>query len=297
MNVNKLLQMFVRYLQIEKNYSQYTIASYVNDLEQFFTFIRQESISSIDTVTYTDVRLYLTTLHQAQLSRRSVARKISSLRSLYRFMMREGYCVENPFALASLPKKEISIPQFLYDEELQKLFHVSDITPTGQRDQALLEMLYATGMRVSECCKLQLGDVDMNVGTVLLNGKGNKQRYVPFGSFAQDALHTYLNDGRQQLQKGKNESQHVFLNARGMPLTERGIRYILNRMIQSASSSVHISPHTLRHTFATHMLNEGADLRTVQELLGHEHLSTTQIYTHVSKDRLRSVYMSHHPRA
>jgi integrase/recombinase XerC len=299
MIVNKLLQLFVEYLQIERNYSKYTIASYINDLEHFVIFMNQEGISSLEDVTYADVRLYLTTLHQARLSRRSVARKISSLRSLYRFLMREGYCTENPFALASLPKREVSIPQFLYDEELQKLFDVSDTTtPAGQRDQALLEMLYATGMRVSECCKLQLEDVDLIVGTVLVNGKGNKQRYVPFGSYAQDALHTYLEDGRKRLlHKGKKESQSVFLNARGMPLTERGVRYILNQMIQSASASIHISPHMLRHTFATHMLNEGADLRTVQEMLGHSHLSTTQIYTHVSKERLRSVYMSHHPRA
>ncbi|WP_410983897.1 tyrosine recombinase XerC [Bacillus cereus] len=299
MNVKKLLQLFVGYLQIERNYSKYTIASYQNDLEHFVQFMEREGISSFLDVTYVDVRLYLTTLHDEKLARKSVARKVSSLRSLYRFLMREGYREDNPFVLASLPKKEWSIPKFLYVEELEKLFEVSDAeTPLGQRNQALLELMYATGIRVSECVSLQLADIDFSVGTILVTGKGKKQRYVPFGSYAQDALITYIENGRKQLAKKTEEhSQMVFLNAKGTPLTDRGVRYILNELIKKASLTMKISPHMLRHTFATHMLDEGADLRTVQELLGHENLSTTQIYTHVSKERLRSVYMKHHPRA
>jgi integrase/recombinase XerC len=232
------------------------------------------------------------------LSRKSVARKISSLRSLYRFFMREGYCKDNPFSFASLPKKEWSIPKFLYEEELAKLFEVSDLsTPLGQRNQALLELLYATGIRVSECCGLTLEDLDFHMETILVTGKGNKQRYVPLGSYAQNILRIYIQDGRNKLLKKKEPSSALFLNAKGGSLTDRGVRYILNDMIEKASLTMHMSPHMLRHTFATHMLNEGADLRTVQELLGHAHLSTTQIYTHVSKERLRSVYMQHHPRA
>lgn len=243
--------------------------------------------------------MYLTTLHDEKLARKSVARKVSSLRSLYRFLMREGYRKDNPFALASLPKKELSIPKFLYAEELEELFEVSDTkTPLGQRNQALLELMYATGIRVSECVNLQLTDIDFAVGTILVMGKGKKQRYIPFGSYAQDALITYIENGRKQLAKKTEEQSHmVFLNAKGTPLTSRGVRYVLNELIKKASLTMRISPHMLRHTFATHMLDEGADLRTVQELLGHENLSTTQIYTHVSKERLRSVYMKHHPRA
>lgn len=299
MNVKKLLQLFVGYLQIERNYSKYTIASYQNDLEHFVQFMEREGISSFLDVTYADVRLYLTTLHDEKLARKSVARKVSSLRSLYRFLMREGYQKDNPFALASLPKKELSIPKFLYAEELEELFEVSDTdTPLGQRNQALLELMYATGIRVSECVNLQLTDIDFAVGTILVMGKGKKQRYIPFGSYAQDALITYIENGRKQLaKKAEEHSQMVFLNAKGTPLTSRGVRFVLNELIKKASLTMRISPHMLRHTFATHMLDEGADLRTVQELLGHENLSTTQIYTHVSKERLRSVYMKHHPRA
>ncbi|SFI23163.1 MULTISPECIES: tyrosine recombinase XerC [unclassified Bacillus (in: firmicutes)] len=298
-DVNKMLQLFVGYLQIERNYSKYTIASYQNDLEHFVQFMRREGILTFEDVTYVDVRLYLTTLHNEKLARKSVARKISSLRSLYRFLMREGYREDNPFALAALPKKEWSIPKFLYDEELEKLFEVSDTSkPLGQRDQALLELMYATGIRVSEFVKLQLTDIDFSTGTILVMGKGKKQRYVPFGSYAQDALVTYIENGRKQLEKKSQEhSQTVFLNAKGTPLTDRGVRYVLNELIKKTSLTMHISPHMLRHTFATHMLNEGADLRAIQELLGHENLSATQIYTHVSKERLRSVYMMHHPRA
>ncbi|MGR3774740.1 tyrosine recombinase XerC [Bacillus paramycoides] len=299
MNVKKLLQLFVGYLQIERNYSKYTIASYQNDLEHFVQFMEREGISSFLDVTYADVRLYLTTLHDEKLARKSVARKVSSLRSLYRFLMREGYQKDNPFALASLPKKELSIPKFLYAEELEELFEVSDTeTPLGQRNQALLELMYATGIRVSECVNLQLTDIDFAVGTILVMGKGKKQRYIPFGSYAQDALITYIGNGRKQLaQKTEEQSHRVFLNAKGKPLTDQGVRYVLNELIKKASLTMRINPHMLRHTFATHMLDEGADLRTVQELLGHENLSTTQIYTHVSKERLRSVYMKHHPRA
>ncbi|VXB18675.1 site-specific tyrosine recombinase for chromosome partitioning [Bacillus mycoides] len=298
-NVKKLLQLFVGYLQIERNYSKYTITSYQNDLEHFVQFMEREGISSFLDVTYADVRLYLTTLHDQKLARKSVARKVSSLRSLYRFLMREGYQKDNPFALASLPKKELSIPKFLYAEELEELFEVSDTgAPLGQRNQALLELMYATGIRVSECVNLQLTDIDFAVGTILVMGKGKKQRYIPFGSYAQDALITYIENGRKQLaQKTEEQSHMVFLNAKGKPLTDQGVRYVLNELIKKASLTMRISPHMLRHTFATHMLDEGADLRTVQELLGHENLSTTQIYTHVSKERLRSVYMKHHPRA
>lgn len=298
-DVNKMLQLFVGYLQIERNYSKYTIASYQNDVEHFTQFMKREGILTFEDVTYTDVRLYLTTLHNEKLARKSVARKISSLRSLYRFLMREGYREDNPFALAALPKKDWSIPKFLYAEELEKLFEVSDTSkPLGQRDQALLELMYATGIRVSEFVNIQLTDIDFSTGTILVTGKGKKQRYVPFGSYAQDALLTYIENGRKKLEKKSHEhSQMLFLNAKGTPLTDRGVRYILNELIKRTSLTMQISPHTLRHTFATHMLNEGADLRAIQELLGHENLSATQIYTHVSKERLRSVYMMHHPRA
>ncbi|HET7657777.1 MAG TPA: tyrosine-type recombinase/integrase, partial [Bacillales bacterium] len=178
-------------------------------------------------------------------------------------------------------------------------FSVFDVsTPLGQRNQAILELLYAAGIRVSECCGLTMKDIDFFMETVLVKGKGRKERYVPVGSCALEAMQCYIQDGRQSLlEKTDQQTETVFLNYRGGPLSTRSIRNILNDLVQKAAVNIHISPHVLRHTFATHLLNEGADLRAVQELLGHAHLSTTQIYTHVTKERLREVYMQHHPRA
>ncbi|MBS2770998.1 tyrosine recombinase XerC [Anoxybacillus rupiensis] len=298
-NLKISLQLFVEYLQIEKNYSQYTIACYTRDIEQFFEFMHEQALERLDEVTYSDVRLYLTKLHAEQLLSRSISRKISSLRSFYKFLMREKKVTENPFALASLPKKEQKIPRFLYEQELEALFHVNDLnTAIGQRNQALIELLYATGIRISECCHIHLSDIDFSLATILIYGKGNKQRYVPFGSFAKQALERYVQKGRNELlAKSKTANHSLFLNFRGSPLTPRGVRYILNEVVEKAALTQKVSPHVFRHTFATHLLNEGADMRTVQELLGHAHLSSTQIYTHVTKDRLRHVYLHTHPRA
>lgn len=298
-NFSKACEAFIEYLQIEKNASPYTVKYYQNDLETFFGFLNEEGISDLLEVDSQVVRLYLTVLYDRNLSRRTVSRQISSLRSFYKFMERKEKFALNPFLHLTLPKASKLIPGFLYMEEIEKLFEVSDMTdPIGQRNQALLETFYATGIRVSECQGLKLGDIDFSIGTILVRGKGKKERYIPFGRFAEIALETYINEGRKQLlEKAKMNTDHVFLNARGTPLTTRGMRLVLNKMVEKAALTVKVHPHKLRHTFATHMLNEGADLRTVQELLGHENLSSTQIYTHVTKDRLRNIYMNSHPRA
>jgi integrase/recombinase XerC len=300
-NVKIPLISFLEYLQIEKNYSKYTIVYYQKDIEDFFDFMKEEAITSISGVTHTEARLYLTVLHKKKYARRSVARKTSSLRSFFKYLLREGQITLNPFSVVSLPKQEKRLPQFLYSEELEKLFSVSKRdTPLGQRNQVLLELLYATGIRISECCAIQLQDIDFNLGTILITGKGNKQRYVPYGSFAQDAMEFFIENGRRELiSKAKQPSttKHLFLNFRGEPITSRGVRVVLNDLVKQASSNLHISPHVLRHTFATHMLNEGADLRVVQELLGHASLSSTQLYTHVTKEHLQKTYNQFHPRA
>ncbi|MFC4557106.1 tyrosine recombinase XerC [Virgibacillus kekensis] len=295
----ELSEAFTEYLRLEKNASPYTVKYYKDDLETFFVFLNKEHIDRLEKVDFQIVRLFLTTLYNQKLSRRSVSRKISSLRTFYRFLERTGKVDGNPFIHLTLPKAAKPIPGFLYMEELEKLFEVNDLSdPVGQRNQAIIETLYATGVRVSECQGLLLEDIDFTIGTMLIRGKGRKERYIPFGRFAEDSLQTYINDGREKLlAKGKTSTNSVFLNARGNPLTARGFRLVLNKIVEKAALTVHVHPHKLRHTFATHMLNEGADLRTVQELLGHENLSSTQVYTHVTKDRLRSVYMNSHPRA
>jgi len=292
-------QAFVTYLQIEKNASPYTIKFYKADIESFFAFLSREGIRDLNEVDAQTVRIYLTELYKNDLSRRSVSRRISSLRSFYKYLEREEEGTSNPFIHIHLPKQEQPVPGFLYQAELEKLFEVNDLsTPIGQRNQALLEVLYGTGIRVSECQGLRIEDIDFSVGTVFVKGKGRKERYVPFGRFAEIALETYLEDGRKKLVEQSNtETNQVFLNARGNPLTTRGIRHIFDKIVEDAALTINLHPHKLRHTFATHLLNEGADLRTVQELLGHENLSSTQIYTHVTKSHLREVYMKTHPRA
>lgn len=288
---------FIEYLQIEKNYSQYTIDFYRKDIEDFILFMTAQGIEAFTDVVYSDARLYVTELYNQQYARSSAARKISCLRSFFKFLLREEKVKENPFALVIQRKEGIRLPKFFYVEEMELLFEaVSQPTSIGKRNVALLELLYATGIRVSECANIQLKDVDFDFATLLVKGKGRKERYVPFGSFASDALQIYINEVRQQL-LGTNQHSYLFLNSRGGPLTPRGIRYILNKIIAEASLTGKIHPHMLRHSFATHLLNNGADMRTVQELLGHAHLSSTQVYTHVTKEHLRKTYMNFHPRA
>lgn len=290
---------FMDYLKIEKNASPYTIKFYNADIQAFFMFLKTESVLKLKDVDYLIVRVFLTQLYDRNLSRRSVSRILSCLRSFYSYLEREGLVKLNPFLHVNLPKQATLIPSFFYEEELVELFKANDLkTPIGQRNQAILEVLYGTGIRVSECVNLKINSIDFSIGTVLVLGKGRKERYVPFGEYAKIALEKYINEGREELlNKSSDSNDFVFLNARGNPITTRGIRYVLNKIVEEASSTVSIHPHKLRHTFATHLLNEGADLRTVQELLGHENLSSTQMYTHVTKDRLRQVYMNSHPRA
>ncbi|MEK3855125.1 tyrosine recombinase XerC [Cytobacillus sp. FSL H8-0458] len=297
-NVNVSLKLFIEYLQIEKNYSQYTIEHYQHDISEFFMFMSEQAISDLTKVEYQDVRIYLTDLFEKKMSRKSVARKISSLRSFFKFLLREEIVAENPFALVSIPKAQKKLPEFFYEEEMKQLFDACESsTPLGQRNKALLELLYATGIRVSECSQIRLKDLDMQLSTVLVRGKGSKERYVPFGSFAQDAIDTYINHGRKELLANGKVQENLFLNARGGPLTARGIRTILDRIIEKSSLTGTIHPHMLRHTFATHLMANGADMRTVQELLGHAFLSSTQVYTHVTNEYLKKTYMAHHPRA
>lgn len=290
---------FITYLEVEKNASDYTITFYRRDLQLFFEFLAVEGVTDLKEIDSPIVRLFLTTLYKRKLSRTSVSRTLSCLRTFYKYLEKDNRVEINPFVNIPLPKQNKPIPTFFYEEELSVLFTVNDLsTAIGQRDQALLELLYATGMRVSECQGLKVSNLEFSLGVVKVLGKGRKERFIPFGKYAADSITTYIKDGRKKLLgKSKIETKQLFLNARGNPLTVRGIGHILNKIVERASITSHIYPHKLRHTFATHLLNEGADLRTVQELLGHENLTSTQIYTHVTKDRLRDVYMNTHPRA
>lgn len=278
-----------------------TIESYSKDLEQFKVFLESmgRGISSLDTAC---IRGFLSFLHDKGYSRSTISRKHSAIRSFLKFLTREGKLPKNPAKGMPGIKLERKIPEFLYENEIKSLLAVPDIrTVLGLRDRALLETLYGTGLRVSELVSLDIEDVDYSVGYVQVVGKGGKERFVPLGSVAISVLGKYLEESRPHLAKrNKNtgiESGPLFLNNRGKRLTARGVRVILDRMIDEVKVSKRVSPHTIRHSFATHLMENGADLRAVQEMLGHASVSTTQIYTHVTKKRLKEVYDRFFPRS
>lgn len=297
MNKHEMLKSYMAYIQIEKNYSEHTVHHYEKDLEDFFLFMEQEGIEELQEVEYLHARNYVTKLYETKLSRTTISRKISSIRSFFRYGSREFDLSEAAFRSLYHPKKEERLPQFFYEEEMEVLFKsVQGDDKLSKRNTALLELLYATGMRVSECVSIRMQDLDRTMHIVKVMGKGRKERYIPYGGFAHDALEHYIEEVRPKLMKHQTH-QSLFVNNRGEPVTDRGIRHILSECMKKASANSAIYPHMIRHTFATHLLNNGADMRTVQELLGHSHLSSTQVYTHVTKEHLRKTYLNSHPRA
>lgn len=289
------IESFLNDLQL-KNQSSYTITAYQNDLESFAQFLEKESIS-IQEADYKVIRNYLAYLYSRNYAKRTIARHISCLKSFYKYLKNEQIITKNPMKLISNPKLDQTLPKFLYTNELELLLTIPNTTtPLGMRDAVLLELLYATGVRVSELVSIQIQDINFYDKKIKVMGKGSKERYVLYGSRLQLLLEDYLSKARNIIQKDK-KNDYLFLNHLGNPLTTAGVRNILNQIMKKGALQFSISPHVLRHTFATHMLNEGADLKSVQELLGHENLSTTQIYTHVSNEHLRQVYLHAHPRA
>jgi len=288
---------FLGYLQIEKNASLHTVNNYLRDIHDFEKFRSSLGQISYEQVDYLHVRSYLAFLNKKEYTRKTISRKLSSLRTFFRFLARENYIKTNPFQMVSTPKVEKKLPHFMYPEEMEELLRLPDLSnPLGIRDKAIIESLYASGMRVSELVYLDITSIDLVNGNALVFGKGAKERYVPLGSYAIKALNDYLDKARSQLLHHRLNNA-LFLNRYGTRLSDRSVRRMLEKYVHDLSSVKKVSPHTLRHTFATHLLNSGADLRVVQELLGHVNISTTQIYTHVTKERLQSIYKNSHPRA
>ena len=298
-NNQKLIELFLNYLISERDYSILTKKAYQEDIEQFSAFLNQTGESAFDAVSIQDVRIYLGELNEKKLSRNSVSRKISSLRAFYQFLLRNDLVTDNPFSYVHLKKKNLRLPRFFYEKEMDILFQtIKGDSPLDFRNEAVLEVLYGTGIRVSECAGIQLQDIDFELNVLLVHGKGNKERYVPFGHYAAVAMQQYMENGRKPLmQKHHKEHKTLFVNHHGDGITSTGIEYVLNQVIKKSSLTSDIHPHMLRHTFATHLLNNGADMRTVQELLGHSSLSSTQIYAHVTKESLQKNYRQFHPRA
>lgn len=301
MNAGKINypERFLTYLEVEKNCSTHTIENYHKDLEAFVAFMSERSGRQFlwEQVGPLDVRAYLAYLNNKQYARRTIARKISGLRSFYKYLVRENIVEYSPLARIHSPKLEKKLPTFLDEVEVTELLELPDDKPLGLRDQAVLEMLYATGCRVSELVGLTLERVDLGNRYVLLLGKGNKERIVPIGHSCCMALTKYFPVRSLLMQKYQQQHEYIFVNNRGGILTDRSVRRILDKYINQLAIHKNVSPHTIRHSFATHLLDHGADLRCVQELLGHANLSTTQIYTHVTTERITTVYKKNHPRA
>ena len=286
--MERYIEKFIRYLEIEKNYSSHTILNYRLDLEGFEKFLGTIPIEKAD---YLTLRKYLAALKEKNLTSRTVGRRLSALRSFFKFLSREGLLKVNPMPALSSPKLDKHLPLFMTEDEVGKLIEaVIPKDERGRRDKAVLETFYSTGIRISELVSLDQDDIDFISGVVKVLGKGKKERMVPIGNQAISVIRGYLD-------KRKKQAEAVFLNRSGSRISAREVRNIVNKYIRLAGIKGGVSPHTLRHSFSTHLLNRGAYLRSVQELLGHANLSTTQIYTHLTTERLKSVYDKAHPRA
>ena len=278
---------FKNYLS-KKNYSVNTINSYMVDLYYFYLFVKKD----LTIVKEEDIRDYLEYLKLQKEMASSARRKISTFKSFYKFLYLNDYIDKKDYPLVRIayPKQEKKLPKFVYYNDLLEIINESLNDKDALRDRLIIEMLYATGVRVSELVNIKYSDIDFNNKRIRVLGKGNKERIVYFGDYAYDALKEYMNS------HSKNKNGYVFVNSKGLQLTDRGVRYIISNIMEKLSVKVHVTPHVLRHTFATDMLNNGCDIRVVQELLGHSSLKTTEVYTHVTNERLREVYYKYHPR-
>ena len=288
------IRSYLDYLDAERNYSSHTLQAYNHDLHQFLTFLQSQKILSFHSVEREHLRAYFRLMVEGGAGKRTVARKIASLRSFFKFLRRKGLVRSNPALVLVTPKPERRLPVYLDESAAERMLELPDVsTEEGQKESAILELLYSTGIRVSELVNLNKKDVNFENGTVRVLGKGKKERIIPFGDKASRAMKRYLKTRRP----GDPEEAPLFLGARGSRTYPVAVARLVKRCIGQISEIEKKSPHVIRHSFATHMLNRGADLRAVKELLGHESLSTTQVYTHVSTERMKKVYRQSHPKA
>lgn len=291
--MKKYIIEYLEMIEYEKNYSKNTIIAYKENLLEFLNFIESNMIKKC---TYDDIRKYIKELYDKKYTNSSICRQISCLRGFFKYLYNNNYIDDNPMLLISNPKMEKRLPKFLYYEDLEKILSTPDEKNYLElRNLLIIELLYSTGVRVDELVNIKLSDIDFDSKRIKILGKGNKERYVFFGTRCLDLINKYLYKSRKILDV--NNSNFLLLSKTGKKINSREIRNIINQEVEVSGLKIKISPHTFRHTYATHMLNEGADLRVVQELLGHENLSTTTIYTHLTNEKLRSEYLKAHPRA
>jgi integrase/recombinase XerD len=294
--LNGQVMSFLNYLRVEKGMAANTISSYQHDLKKFAAYCRLKGIGAVN-ANRQHVRDFLQWLFEQHLMARSIARHLVAVRSFFRFLLNERIIASDPAADVQSPQCGITLPKFLAVGEVEALLQQPDVSaPKGLRDKAMLELLYATGIRVSELVNLKSDSVDLNLGILRCIGKGSKERLIPIGKSALAAVESYVTKGRTQLLK-KGATPYLFINNRGGRLSRVGFWKILGRYGRAAAIAAPLTPHIVRHSFATHLLERGADLRSIQLLLGHSDISTTQIYTHVLQERLKQVYQAHHPRA
>lgn len=306
--MEKLIEQFLEHLRYERNVSSHTLRNYASDLEQFLDFLApadpangKRNLPEVSAIDHLTIREWLASLHTAQKKKASIARKLAALRTFFQFLVREGMLELNPAKLVATPKLEKKLPKHLSIEEAIRFIESPDPeTDLGKRDRAMLELMYATGVRVAELTTLNLADVDFRNQLVRVTGKRRKQRIVPFGEPAGEAIKNYLDVRDRFLLNApisKRDEGALFLNYQGTRITTRSVGRMVEKYIRICAGMHNISPHALRHSFATHLLDSGADLRDIQELLGHARLSTTQVYTHVSMEKLIDVYDKAHPKA
>lgn len=286
---------FIEYLKSERNYSINTVNSYEKDIIEYKTFLNINNINYKD-IKYDETLEYIKFLNDRNNSKTSVSRKLSSLRSFYKYLVLNNICDKNIFLLVSSPKKDKKIPKYINYNNLEEIFEVPNInTKEGQRERLIIEILYGCGIRISEFINIRLKDIDHSNRTILVYGKGSKERIVSYGEYAKEILDLYIKNGRNQFLDGV-KSEYLVVGNKKEKLTSRRIEQIIDKLIEKTSIKMNITPHMFRHTFATHLLDQGCDLLVVQELLGHASLATTEIYTHVSNEHLREVYRKCHPR-
>ncbi len=293
--INKYLESFIDYLKIEKGLSKNSIASYKNDLKQLILFLKEKNISTIEKITHNHLEEYISYLKKHQISSRSIARKIVSIKSFFKFLVIDNIITTNPADFLESPKIGIHLPEYLTVDEVDKLLNeFKEDNPIEFRDKSIIELMYSCGLRVSEIENLKINQINFNEGFIYIFGKGDKERLVPLGSKARKLLIRYINEIR--IKYNKKNSEYLFLNWQGGKLSRISIWKIIKKYAKRAGINKNIHPHTLRHSFATHLLNNGADLRIVQELLGHSDISTTQIYTHLNYSKLKEFHSKFHPR-
>ena len=306
--MEKLIEQFLEHLRYERNVSTHTLRNYASDLEQFLDYLapadagkQPRKLPDITAIDHLTIREWLASLHTAQKKKASIARKLAALRTFFQFLVREGVLELNPAKLVATPRLEKKLPKHLSIEEAIRFIESPDLnTDLGRRDRAMLELLYATGIRVAELTTLNLADIDFRNQLLRVTGKRRKQRIVPFGDPAGTAIRSYLDVRDKFLHHApisKRDEEALFLNYQGTRITTRSVGRMVEKYIRLCAGIHNISPHALRHSFATHLLDSGADLRDIQELLGHARLSTTQVYTHVSMEKLIEVYDKAHPKA